>query len=221
TVLLNLVPNKDGVVKVDRKRLGGHALVTAVAIDPLTVTVRSLGLPEQPAKFVDLRFRDAFDPKAHFTQQRQVSVLEPGKPFVIADVVGSRFESYDSLAKVHALYSTLSKDPRLAEFAFVLNWPKLKDEEKRELYSKFACHELHFFLARKDPQFFAAVVRPYLANKRDKTFLDHWLLGHDVSGYLDPWHYGRLNTVERVLLGQRVAGERPRTERHLRDLLAL
>src|SRR5205823_2367840 len=29
-VLLNLVPDKDGVVRVDRKRLAGHALVTAV-----------------------------------------------------------------------------------------------------------------------------------------------------------------------------------------------
>src|SRR5581483_347608 len=101
-VLLNLVPDKDGVVRVDRKRLGAHALVTAVAVDPLAVTVRTLGLPEQPARFVDLRFRDAFDPKAHFTQQKQVSVLEPGKPFVIADAGASRFEAYDSLAKVHA-----------------------------------------------------------------------------------------------------------------------
>ena len=139
--------------------------------------------------------RNSFDVKSHFTQQKQVSVLEPGKPFVIADVGGSRFEAYDSLAKVHALYATLSKDPKLAEFAFVLNWPKLKDAEKRELYSKHACHELHFFLSRKDPQFFASVVQPYLANKKDKTFLDHWLLGRDVSRYLEPWEHGRLNTV--------------------------
>src|SRR5204862_1013169 len=111
-VLLNLVPDKDGVVRIDRKRLGGHALVTAVAVDPLGVTARTLGLPEQPAKFVDLRLRDAFDPAAHFTQQKQVSVLEPGKSFVVADVGGSRFEAYDSLAKVHALYATLSRDPK-------------------------------------------------------------------------------------------------------------
>src|SRR5262249_49365396 len=66
-----------------------------------------------------------------------------------------------------------------------------------------------------------AVVKPYLANKKDKTFLDHWLLGDDVSGYLDPWQHGRLNTVERVLLAQRLAGEQPKTARHLGDLLAL
>src|SRR5205807_3190015 len=98
---------------------------------------------------------------------------------------------------------------------------KLKDAEKRELYSKFACHELHFFLARKDPAFFAAVVKPYLANKKAKTFLEHWLLANDVAMYLDPWKHSRLTTVERVLLGRRIAGEPDRTARHLGDLLSL
>src|SRR5205085_10749474 len=33
-VLTNLVPDENGVVRVDRERLGPHALVTAVAADP-------------------------------------------------------------------------------------------------------------------------------------------------------------------------------------------
>jgi hypothetical protein len=220
-VLLNLVPDEGGVVRVDRKKLGPHALVTVVAVDPLTTTVRTTSLAERPARFVDLRMRDGLDPAGHFTQQKQVSVLAPGKPFVVADVNSSRFEAYDSLARVYALYATLSKDPKLAEFAFVLNWPKLTDAEKRERYSRHACHELHFFLWRKDPAFFNTVVKPYLANKKDRTFLDHWLLGDDVSGFTDPWKHGRLNAVERVLLARRVPGEQPRTARHLDDLFRL
>ena len=106
-------------------------LLTVAVVDPLGTTVRTVGLPEQPARFADLRMRDGLDPKAHFTQQKQVSVLEVGKSFVVADAVGSRFETYDSLAKVYGLYMTLSNDPKLAEFAFVLTWPKLKDAEKR------------------------------------------------------------------------------------------
>ena len=39
---------------------------------------------------------------------------------------------YDSLAKVYGFYATLSKDPNLTEFGFVLTWPKLKPEEKRD-----------------------------------------------------------------------------------------
>src|SRR5262249_17421688 len=160
--------------------------------DPLNTTYRSTTLAEQPAQFVDLRLHNGLDPKGHFTQQKQVSILTPKRPFVIADAAGSRFEAYDSLARVYGLYMTLSKDAKLAEFSFLLNWPKLKLEEKRALYSKSACHELHFFLLKKDPAFFQAVVKPYLANKKDKTFLDRWLLEEDVHEFLQPWSYGRL-----------------------------
>jgi hypothetical protein len=220
-VIVNRVPDKNGVVTLERKAIGPHAMIHVIALDPFNTTYRSTTLPEQPAQFVDLRLRHGLDPKGHFTQQKQVSVLTPGQPFVLADVAGGRFEAYDSLAKVYGLYATLSKDPKLAEFAFLLTWPKLKAEEKRTLYSKHASHELHFFLAKKDPAFFQAVVRPYLANKKDKTFLDRWLLEDDLSEYLQPWWYGRLNTVERVLLARRIAGEPGRTARTLNDLLRL
>src|SRR5262249_6381534 len=88
-------------------------------------------------------------------------------------------------------------------------------------YSKFACHELNFFLSKKDPAFFAEVVKAYLANKKDKTYLDHWLLGVDLGGYLDPWKFGQLNAVERVLMAKRIAAEIAPTTRHLDDLLRL
>jgi hypothetical protein len=61
------------------------------------------------------------------------------------------------------------------------------------------------------------VVLPYLKNKRDKTFLDHWLVGDDLGRYLQPWSYERLNVVERILLAQRIQGEAPHTARHVTD----
>jgi hypothetical protein len=220
-VAVNLTPDKEGVIKLPRKDLGTHTLIHVVAIDPLNTTCRSLSLPEEKAQFADLRLRDGLDPARHYTQQNLVSIPPLGAPFVIEDVAGSRFESYDSLARVYGLYATLSKDPKLAEFAFILRWPLLKPEEKRELYSKNACHELAFFVAKKDPEFFATVVKPFLANKKDKTFLDHWFLGDDLARFLKPWEYGRLNIPERVLLARRTAGEPVKTARHLTDLLRL
>jgi hypothetical protein len=221
TVVVNQVPDKDGVVRISRKAIGPHAMIHVVAVDPLNTTFRSTTLPEMRAEFVDLRLRKGLDPKGHFMQQKQVSVLLPGKPFVLEDAIGSKFEAYDSLPKVFGLYSTISKDAKLAEFAFLLNWPKLRQEEKRAQYSKYACHELNFFLAKKDPAFFQAVVLPYLANKKDKTFVDRWLLKEDVSEFLQPWQYGRLNTVERILLAQRIQGEPARTARYVNDLVRL
>jgi len=220
-IALNLLPDKDGIIKLDRKNLGPNAMIHIVAVDPLNTTYRSLALPERQTAFVDLRLKHGLDPVKHFTQQKQVTIVDKGQSFVIEDIVGSRFQMYDSLAKAYGFYATLSKDPTLAEFSFILTWPTLKPEAKRGLYSKFACHELHFFLFKKDPQFFADVVKPYLSNKKDKTFLDHWLLGNDVTRFIQPWEYGRLNTVERVLLAQRIGGESDKTARHLNDLIRL
>ncbi len=220
-VAVNLTADQDGVVRVPVKDFGPHAMLHVVACDPLNTTVRSTSLPEKAALFADLRLKKGLDPAKHFTQQKQVTVVDAGKEFHLEDAAGSRFEAYDSLAKVYALYATLSKDPKLAEFAFVLKWPKLKPEEKRTLYSKHACHELNFFLSKKDPEFFNAVVKPYLANKKDKTFLDARLLDADLAKFTKPWEFGRLNVPERVFLAQRVAGEPAKTARHLGDLLKL
>jgi hypothetical protein len=219
--LLNLEADEDGVIRIDRKKLRGHAMLQVVAVDPLSTTVRTVSLPEQATAFVDLRLKDGLNPAEHFTQQKQVTVLDKGQQFVLNDVVASRFEAYESLPELYTLYSTLSHNPKLAEFSFILTWPKLKDAEKRTLYSKYACHELNFFLWKKDRAFFENVVKPYLASKKDKTFLDHWLVGHDVASYMEPWRHGRLNTIERVLLSRRIANEPERTARHLGDLFAL
>ncbi|MBA2542773.1 MAG: hypothetical protein H0V17_24220, partial [Deltaproteobacteria bacterium] len=74
-------------------------------------------------------------------------------------------------------------------------------------YSKYACHELHLFLRFKDRPFFEEVVKPYLAHKRIKTFLDHWLLDADLSAYLEPALRNRLNAVERALLAHRIVAD--------------
>ncbi len=220
-VAMNLSADKDGVVKVPVKEFGPHAMIHVIACDPLNTTSRSTSLPESTALFADLRLKKGLDPTRHFTQQKQVTIVDAGKEFKIEDAAASRFEAYDSLAKVYSLYATLSKDPKLNEFSFLLRWPKLKIEEKRSLYSQFACHELSFFLSKKDKEFFATVVKPYLANKKDKTFLDHQLLDADVSKFLRPWEFGRLNVAERIVLAQRTPNELPKTSRHLSDLMKL
>ena len=220
-VALNLEADDEGVIEIDRELLGWRQHLHVVAVDPENTVYRELALPLQEAKFVDQRLKNGLDPELHFTQQKQISLLGKGQKFELADVSSSRFEAYDSLASVYRLYSTLSNDAKLREFGFILNWPELKDEEKREKYSEFACHELNFFLFHKDKKFFAAVVKPYLANKKDKTYLDHWLLDQELKGYLELWRYQRLNIAERVLLGRKLASERKAAQRHIADLLAL
>ena len=205
-VLVNLVPDENGVITLDREQLKAYQRVWVVAVDPRSTVCRSVALPAGEKNFVDLRLQQGLDPEKHFTQQKRVSVIGRQQTFTLADIGTARLETYDSLTKVHSLMVTLSKNPTLVEFGFILNWDQLSDQEKREKYSKYACHELSFFVYQKDRDFFDKVALPYLRNKKDKTFLDRWLVGEDLGEYLESWQYAQLNTAERVLLARRATG---------------
>jgi hypothetical protein len=220
-VLLNLEPDEKGLVTIKREDLGAHQQIHVVAVDPRNTAYRVVALPEIKSKFNDLRLSNGLDPKKHFTEQKQITLTAKGGAFELPDITTSQFEAYDSLSRVYSLYATLNGNANLIEFSFILNWPKLKIDQKYVKYSKYACHELNFFLYKKDPKFFKQVVKPYLANKKDKTFMDKWLLGQDVSSYLKPWEHAQLNTVERILLAQQVKGEMQYTARHINDLYDL
>ncbi len=212
--IYNLVPDQDGVVRFDHKRLRDRQHVQIYAEDLADAVWRSFALPEAGTKFRDLRFAQSLDPAKPFTEKKEITVVTPGQALALT----GEMEAYDTLNSVHALLTTLSHDANLAKFAWLLQWPKLGDDERRAKYSEFACHELNFFLARKDAGFFAKVVRPYLANKKDKTFMDDYLLGNNLARYREPWAYARLNVVERALLAQRTKGEAANAARHLREL---
>jgi len=220
-LLLNLAPDDKGLVKIGRNELGPHQHLHLVAVDPRSTAYRVVSLPEVKSNPRDLRMATGLDAAVHFTQQKQIGVVAKGEKFELADVTSSKFEAYDSLAKVYTFFSTLNSDPNLIEFGFILGWHKMNTEEKRAKYSKYACHELSFFIYKKDPEFFKEAVQPYLRNKKDKTFLDRWLLEDDLAEYLKPWAYARLNVVERILLAERIDGEGAHTARHVQDMFDL
>ncbi len=216
-VALNLEPDEQGRVIVPREQLGAVTLVRVVAVDHESQVAAELVLPESAIAPRDRRLLDALDPAGHFILRKQRTCLAGDAELVVDDLRTAKLEAVDSVGKAHALLLTLCDDEHLREFEFVTRWPSLSPEEQRERYSKYACHELNLFLARKDPEFFATVVQPYLANKRDSTFMDHYLLGEDLGDYLETWSYAQLNALEKILLAERIAGERGPGARHIRD----
>lgn len=218
-LLANLVPDANGELRVPLASLGQGQLVHVLALAGGSASYTTVQLPEQPLTPRDRRLQQGLDPGKHFTQQRRIEFLAAGAAATLPVDETTQTRPFDSLGAVFQLFTTLSGDAELQQFAFVTRWPTLSDDEKRQLYSQHACHELHFFLHQKDPGFFAAVVRPYLANKLHRTFLDHWLLGDDLSGYLEPWAFHQLNLFERILLGKRLPGQQAAAARHVRELL--
>jgi hypothetical protein len=228
-VLSNLRPDADGVVLVSRKALAGSRQLHVFAMDLENSAYRERPLPDSTLPAMDLRLRAGLDPKNHFTEQKLIHPLKEKESFEVPDITTTEFEVYDTLGTAFNLYETLSKNDTLREFSFIADWPKLAVEKKRELYSKYACHELNFFLFQKDRPFFKEAVYRSLLNKKDKTFLDHYLLAQEPDGpgtkpleaYLKPQAYERLNAVERILLGRQLQTETPAMQRHVRDLFDL
>ena len=220
--LFNLTPDENGVVTVPAADLGGGHIVHVVAIDGDEALYDRLMLEEQQLAPRGRTLPVALPADEHFVEQKRIEFVAGGGEAVVGDARSADVEIFDSLAGVYGLMATISGDAELARFAFVLAWPEMAADEKCTLYSKHACHELHFFLYQKDRTFFDAVVRPHLQNKRHKTFLDHWLLGEDVRGFLEPWSFARLNLVERILLAQRLDGrERAAVARLVKEQLEL
>ncbi|MCE9583425.1 MAG: hypothetical protein K8T20_13145 [Planctomycetes bacterium] len=217
-ILLNFKPDAKGVVTIPRDSVKHANMLRIVAVDSQNTVCRDVLLPEVTTAHEDLRLRLALDADKHFSEKKQITVLAAGQPLEIADITTSKTEVYDTLARVYRLYATLSNNAELAKFGFILQWPRLTEDEKRAKYSEFACHELSFFIAKKDPEWFKRVVQPYLKNKMDKTFLDYWLLESDLSSFRKPWAFGLLNIVERILLAQRFNDEGDPVARHARDL---
>ncbi|MGR3319761.1 MAG: hypothetical protein ACUZ8O_14945 [Candidatus Anammoxibacter sp.] len=217
-LLTNLRPDSDGTITLDMKQFSNHNNIYILAIDPLNTVYRRVSLREGKMALNDLRLKNALDPDKHYTGQKQISIVGKGVDFTIADITTSKFELFDTISKVYGLYSTLANDAKLKEFNFILDWPKLDGQVRLEKYSEYACHELNFFIYKKDKKFFNTVIVPYLRNKKDKTFLDHWLLMDDLTVYLKPWHFSRLNIVEKILLGKRITNKQKFMQSYINDL---
>ncbi|MCB9638529.1 MAG: hypothetical protein H6727_06425 [Myxococcales bacterium] len=220
-LLANLRPNKQGQIVIPRSKLKHHHLLRVLVFDGNQGLQRMLSLPEAATKYRDLRLIVSLPAKAHYTQQKQVAAVQKGGKFKLADITSSEMERLDSLERVFLLLQTLCSDALLKDFAGLMGWPKMNEKQKLAFYGKHASHELNFFLYRHDNAFFNKVIKPYIANKYEKTFLDRWLLGQDVTSYIKPWAYAQLNVFERILLAQNIKGELPLTAQHLADKLAL
>ncbi|MEC8495888.1 MAG: hypothetical protein VXZ39_13245, partial [Planctomycetota bacterium] len=217
--LVNLVPDEEGRVLVPADALGPNHMLRLVATDDALTVAWDVTLPEQDLARRDLRLVEPLDAGSPMTQSRRIAFVPAGESIEIRDATSADAKTFDTIGDVFDLFRTIAGEgSELVKFEFLTRWPDLGADEKRALYSEFACHELGAFVKRRDRTFFDQVVAPYLANKGHRTFMDDWLLEADLIGYLEPWRFERLNVVERILLLQRTGGDDAQLAR---DLMAL
>ncbi|GAB5403646.1 MAG: hypothetical protein Aurels2KO_18770 [Aureliella sp.] len=213
------VPVENGIAEVPLEELEGYGMVSVYAVHPSSVDVRHLPRSDAKLEFNDSRLSEAFDSDVPLGQSETVKRLQPDQVVQLGGSYAQQFQVYDTLGGVFQLYSTILDDTEFTKFSFVGRWLQLSDAEKSELYSAHACHELNLFLNRRDPEFFNRVVRPFIAQKVEKQFIDLWLLDAPIDDYMELHRFASLNTLERILLSQRNEEARRRTMRWMKDTL--
>ena len=166
----------------------------------------------------------ALDMSKHYVERCQCEIISPEATFSAAkSTTGHNLEFFDSLTKVFTFFlSICSNQLTLKEFDFLLKWNTLSFDNKQELYAKFACHELNFFIFKKDPEFFQVVVLHHLQNRLSSslTLIDLYLLDahNQLSEFLSPHRFSQLNIFEQILLAER-QGAIPNLVRTIQDSL--
>ncbi|TWU23348.1 hypothetical protein Pla52o_28840 [Novipirellula galeiformis] len=215
----NLRADKDGIVHVPADLIDGLPLLQIIVSDPTTVIQRTLTAPLSDVDTLDLRLAKAIAAEKSVSFERAVTIVSKAKPLNIQELGSAQLQVYGNVGALLKLYQTLVPDDRFAEFDELAQWDQFNTSEKLDAYSRLACHELHLFLKAHDPTFFNATIKPYLENKKEKQFVDHWLLDDDLTPYTSLWQYNQLNYGERALLAMRVPAVRESVRRELKELV--
>ena len=219
SVVLQNLGIENGVVKIPRELLSDQQYIQVIAVEPEQAYWRSAALPQTAILTRDRRFAPSGQ-GSDTRQDKQTIVLKKGDTHLV-NLDPNAWRLLGSIEQAFDLLDTLCNDQRLKEFQFIKQWVSYDKETKDKHYSKHACHELHLFLYFKDRAFFDAVVKPTLAHKHDKTFIDQYLLEEDLRNYVRPWAFNRLNTFEQSLLLQRLQDQSDSILRSLDERVAL
>ena len=135
---------------------------------------------------------------------RSMRPVKGGESHDIESIDKTEYRLVKSLPDLAALMPSLNAGVwgQLKEWSFLSTWTNLSPVEKLKKYDEFISHEMNLFLKFKDAQFFEEVVRPHISNKREKTIVDHFLLGDTgrLSEYLSYGKFQNLDLLQKVLV---------------------
>ncbi len=202
TPLVNRIPDASGRLVVPASALAGASVVRVLCIDSSASTAATVALSATPVAVRDGRLSAALPADSHLREVRVLEPLTADDPLLVEGHGAPRYEVVGTVDVLYRALCALSGDADLATWTFLPRWSELDRAERLERYSQHACHELSLFVRFKDPELFDEVVAPYLRNKLHPTFVDRFLLGEDLSGYLEPAALRRLNAIEVALLAR-------------------
>ena len=232
-ILANVPTDGQGRVEFDAQIFDGTSGLAIVAISRDATAQACIAMPwNGPRRLADRRLQQSFELDKHFIQKKSVRTIMADQIADLGDVGVTQVRAYNSISELFPMMRSILMDQEdFNRFDCLETWSKLSDAEKQAKYNELACHELHLFLLKHDPEFMQRVVIPHLMNKSPRQLVDDWILGQNLDAYLAPWRYEQLNTVERILLAKRfpekqsglirLMGDHLKSENRLFDLEAL
>jgi hypothetical protein len=214
-VKFNLTPDAEGNITIPRADLQGAQFIEIIAADTHASDTAFLPLAPSETALTDRRLARALDPKSHHLPTRFAAALAPGAEATINNLLDADWRAFTTLAEAHQFLLATSGDDRIRTFTPIATWPDLDETEKLAFLTAHRCHELHLFLSRKDPAFYGKHVKPFLAAKPQPQFIDDYLLARDLTGYLRPYAFSRLNAAEKALLAQALPASKADISREL------
>lgn len=218
--MTNLVPEANGRLTIPLADLAEQTVLDIIVVDRFGTSRSRVTLPDRDFEPREVRLLAGLNPDGSFSRQKSIRALAAGGEATLPDLATSRYALIRSFGQAFDLLRTLGSPEHLNDFDFVKRWPGLDEDEKRTKYGEFASHELHLFLYHRDRAFFDAVVRPYLANKKDSTFIDRWLLDTLTPDDMRLDQLQNRNAMELALLARR-GGNRDAVLAALREQVEL
>ncbi|KAG3036460.1 hypothetical protein PC121_g251 [Phytophthora cactorum] len=230
-LLVSSVVSPDGIVRIELSGIPffssemGSFEVCTIAFDSESgcVCTQELAmiLPDRdnqlilPKRDIRLSAEEALAPSEHFQQGDSHECIRPGEVKTLPRSFSSKYALYDSLESAINLWPTLTSGSAVSELANKLKeWWSLTLHEKSSFYYANACDDFHFYLLRKDPDFFRQFAKPLIQAKISKSLVDYYVLGDESSlrrFYLGPATFQRLSCVEKLLVAERMADVEVRT----------
>ena len=215
SVLIANVELKEGVGEVTLPASAYGSEILVVAMDSSHSADSLLYMPEESEQkgeekcatcLLKTQSLDAaFAPSTHYVEEKHISVVTKEKPLVLESKAS--MEILHCRKDVWQLLDMLSSIANLSKFSFLQDWESLSPEEKMNRYNRYNCSELNVFIYFRDRPFFDQCIKEYLESRIEKSFLDSYLTGGDVSAFLEPAQMARLNSFEKALLCSRLGEE--------------
>ncbi len=214
-VKFSLTPDADGKLEIPLADLEGSQFIEIITADLSSSETTFIPLPPNETPLRDRRLARPLAPDTHHLATRFAAALATGAEANIENLLDADWRAFTTLAEAHQFLLATTGDDRLQTFTFLTTWPDLEEKEKLALLAEHHCHELHLFLSRKDPDFFAKHVKPFLIAKPEPQFIDDYLLARDLTKYLRPYAFSRLNAAEKALLAQALPARKTDISREL------